>query len=83
MKKRLYSLMLLLGCCACFVSVTACSDDDDEPSQSKSYCTCTGRDNYGHTESERVYLDEWGASNCSELTHMLAMNTHGVTFSCK
>lgn len=75
--------MLLAFCSVSLFTVTSCGDDDDnEPQTSKSYCTCTGKQN-GHTETEQVYLSEWGASNCSELTHMLAMNTTGVSFSCK
>lgn len=86
MKNRIYSLLLLSLCSFCFFAVTSCNDDNDDDDfagSSKPYCTCIGRDDYGNTATDVVYLSEWGAKNCSELARILARNTHNVTFSCK
>ena len=74
--------MAISVCALCAFCTTSCDKDDNGDGSSKSYCTCTGRDSSGYTDSAIVYLSDWGARNCSELTRMLANNTPGVTFSC-
>lgn len=82
MKKRIYSLMLLAFCSVSLFTVTSCGDDDDnEPKTSKSYCTCTAKKD-GVTETDKVYLSEWGADDCNDLRHILASSHPGISYSC-
>ena len=85
MKKQFITVLAITVCTLCAFCATACDKDDDNDggNGSKGYCYCTGRDSSGRTESDIVYLSEWGARDCNDLRHILAENSLGVTFSCK
>lgn len=80
MKKQFITVLSISVCALCVFFTTSCDKDDND--NMKSHCFCKAKDSYGNTDSDVVYLEEWGARNCKELTRMLAQNTPGVTFSC-
>lgn len=82
MKKQILTVMAITIGAVCIFAASSCSKEDNSDSN-KGYCYCTARDSYGYTDSDTVWLSEWGARNCNELTSILARNTPGVTFSCR